>query len=331
MKTGIVIANIGSPDAPTTAAVKKYLAEFLSDKRVVRLPRILWWPILHGYILRTRPAQTAQLYKKIWTERGSPQSSIMQDLAKRLEESLQSKLAQIVYVKVGMRYGQPSVKKALEELQALQVDRILIFPLFPQYSTTTTLSIRDAVLDTVKNWVNSPLIEMTHDYARDNEYIAAIAQSIRDYWQQTMKRFLLFSFHGIPQSYVNAGDTYGENCYATAILIANALELKPSEWGLAFQSRLGATKWLKPYTDKVLEEMPQQGIKHVNVVCPGFPVDCLETLEEIAIRGREQFLKAGGEGLTYIPALNAGDSQVAALSGIIYRNFSSAADTESTL
>lgn len=318
MKIGIVISNIGTPDAPEPAAVKKYLAEFLSDKRVVRLARIFWLPILYGYILRTRPAQSAKLYQKIWTEQGSPQLVIMMKLARKLELALRAKLADTIYVKVGMRYGNPSISAALEELRSLQVDRILVFPLYPQYSTTTTLSTRDAVQAAIKNWQNKLPVGMINAYASNPSYIHAIAQSIKNYWRQNGKRFLLFSFHGIPQRYVNKGETYADSCKVSAEFIAQELNLHASEWTCSFQSRLGAAKWLTPYTDKVLAELPKKGIEHIHVVCPGFAVDCLETLEEIAIRGREQFLQEGGKKLEYVPALNAGELQVELLSEIIF-------------
>ncbi len=316
-KFGILLTNIGTPDAPTTSAVRRYLKEFLSDPRVVEVPKILWQPFLHCVLLRSRPKQSAELYKKIWTEAGSPLLLYSLQLANGLEQLFSKKLNAEVPVRVGMRYGNPSIKSALEELRAKKVERTLIFPLYPQYSATTTASTFDGVAKTFKKWRHVPEVRMLNNYACDESYIQALSESIRQHWQSHAKHHLLFSFHGIPQRYIDLGDPYADQCHDTAKKVASALKLNNTEWSVAFQSRLGPTKWMTPYTDKVLAELPQKNIKHVQVVCPGFPVDCLETLEEIAIRGKEQFIAAGGTSFEYIPALNNSELHLNALTEII--------------
>lgn len=295
MKTGILLSNIGTPDAPTPTAVRRYLQEFLTDQRVVELPRCIWWPILYGYILRVRPSQSAQLYQKIWLEQGSPLLYYSQELASQLQQKLQ------LPVVLGMRYGQPSIKSGLEKLRAQQVERILVLPLFPQYSNTTTASAFAAVNAVLETWSELPQLVFINHYAQNSFYLQALCQSI----QLSPDEHLLFSFHGIPERYAAKGDPYPRHCYETAAKVANLLNLENNRWSVAFQSRLGRAKWLAPYTDDVLKSLPQRGIKQLKVICPGFAVDCLETLEEIALRGQEQFMHAGGEKFTYIPALNA--------------------------
>ncbi len=307
-KIGILLTNIGTPDAPTISAVRRYLKEFLSDPRVVEVPKILWQPFLYCVLLRSRPKQSAELYNKIWTVNGSPLLYYSLELANSVEQVLSNKLATDVFVQVGMRYGNPSIKTALEELRSKKVDRIFVFPLYPQYSATTTASTFDCVAKTFKKWRHIPEIRMLNEYSQHEHYIQALSASIRQHWQTHAKQYLLFSFHGIPQRYIDLGDPYADQCHATANQVAKALGLEDDAWSVAFQSRLGPTKWLTPYTDKVLAELPQKNIKHIQVICPGFPVDCLETLEEIAIRGKEQFLDAGGTSFEYIAALN--DSQL---------------------
>jgi protoporphyrin/coproporphyrin ferrochelatase len=317
MKTAILLCNIGTPDAPTTAAVRLYLKEFLSDPRVIELPPLLWQPILRAGILTTRPQKSAALYQKIWTQEGSPLLSNTMQLAGHLAKVLQMKTADKIIVRAAMRYGNPNIKTVLTELQAEKIDRLLVLPMFPQYSATTTASTFDATVNALRKWRHLPALNFINDYASQHAYLSAISDSIREHWQAHGQKFLMFSFHGIPQRYITAGDPYATACHTTAALVARQLQLKESAWTLAFQSRLGPTKWLLPYTDKVLAALPSQGINELQVVCPGFSVDCLETLEEIAIRGKEQFLGAGGKTLEYIPALNAGPRHVTMLSEII--------------
>jgi len=296
-KTGILLTNIGTPDAATPQAVRHYLAEFLSDPRVVELPPWLWWPILHGIILRTRPQRSAKLYQKIWMKEGSP----LLVYSKNIATKLQKKLGNDTMVELGMHYGNPSIKIALEKLQAANITDLIILPLFPQYSATTTASTFDKVTEVLKTWRKQPALRMINQYATHPDYIHAICQSIQAH---PRAQHLLFSFHGIPQQCVNRGDPYPLWCQTTVKLIAKELQLQPRDYSIAFQSRLGYAKWLTPYTDQILQTLPKQGVTDLQVICPGFAVDCLETLEEMNIRGREQFLEAGGKSFHYISALN---------------------------
>ncbi len=307
---GILLSNIGSPEQPTPLSVKSYLRKFLSDPRVVEIPRFLWWPILHGIILQTRPKRSAKLYEMIWTEQGSPLSFLSEQIANKLSNSLK------LPVEIGMHYGNPSIKVALEKLRSQHVKKIVVLPMFPQYSGTTTAATMDQISAVLKTWRVIPEIRTIRDYADDMNYINAMCHSIS---KHTIKH-LLFSFHGIPQRCVDRGDPYQQQCLHTAQLIASKLKLPYEQWSVAFQSRLGRAQWLTPYTDKRLKELPLQGITDIHVVCPGFPVDCLETLEEIAIRAKEQFFKAGGKSFQYIPALNDTDEHLSFLQKLISQN-----------
>lgn len=304
---GILLTNIGSPDQPTEKAVRQYLKKFLSDPRVVEIPKLIWWPILHGIILRVRPKHSALLYQQIWTEKGSPLSVFSETLAKKLSAELN------LPVEVGMHYGNPSIETALEKLRGKQLKKILILPLYPQYSGTTTAATFDQASTVLKKWRHLPELQMIHHYSANENYINELCHVIQSHPVQ----YLLFSFHGIPERYIKKGDPYQEQCHKTAALVANKLNLAPENWSVSFQSRLGRAKWIMPYTNDVLETLPKKGVTHLHVVCPGFAVDCLETLEEIAIRGKEQFLKAGGKSFNYIPALNDTDSHIRMLSKII--------------
>lgn len=309
---GVLLCNVGTPDAPTPAAVRRYLAEFLSDKRVVEIPRLLWWPILHGIILRFRPKKSAALYQKIWTAAGSPLLTYSQQLATLLEQQLNLPVA------LGMHYGHPSIQSALENLRTRHVAKLFILPLYPQYSATTTAATFDLVTNVLKQWRVIPEIRMLTDYADDPIYIDALAQSIRS--AQTTSSHLLFSFHGIPKRNILKGDPYQQRCLLTAQRVAEALQLTPEHYHVSFQSRLGRAEWLQPYTDKTLAALPTLGIKQLQVICPGFAVDCLETLEEIAIQGKKQFLTAGGMEFHYIPALNTCPGQLAVLKNLISKH-----------
>ncbi len=309
---GLLLTNIGTPDAPSPAAVRRYLREFLSDRRVVELPRIIWYPILYGAILPLRARQSAKLYQNIWQSEGSPLLIHSQQIAIQLQKILQ------IPVELGMHYGTPSIQSAMEKLRAAGVTEIKVLPLYPQYSATTTASAYDAVTAVLRRWRALPAVHLLGDYADHPDYIAAISDSIQQYQMQHGKKFLLFSFHGIPQRYVNLGDPYAARCQLSAEHIVRALGLTENEYQISFQSRLGKAKWLTPYTDKVLAELPPRGIKEIQVVCPGFAVDCLETLEEIALRGHEQFMETGGVSLEYIPALNASEGQMKVLTQVLY-------------
>jgi len=317
-KLGVLLCNIGTPDAPTISAVRRYLKEFLSDRRVIETTPILWQPILRLFILPFRPKKSASLYQKIWTEKGSPLLLHTLDIAEKLQSTLQQ-FDSDTLVTIGMRYGNPSIKSGLELLQANGVKQILVLPMFPQYSGTTTASTFDAVSDVLKSRRDIPDLRMIKHYFDNKSYIKTIRESILEHWQENGKKHLLFSFHGIPQRYADQGDPYAEQCKTTAERVAAELQLNETDWTLAFQSRLGPTKWLTPYTDKILKSLPKKGIEHVHVVCPGFPVDCLETLEEISIRGKEQFLGAGGKSFGYIPALNSTDMHITMLTEIIQK------------
>lgn len=298
-KIGILLTNIGSPSEPTTTATRIYLRKFLSDPRVVELPKLIWWFILNFIILLIRPKKSAKLYQQIWTREGSPLLVISKKLAAQLKNTLQ------LPVELGMHYGDPSIEMGINALCAQDVTKILIFPLFPQYSSTTTAVSFDQVAAALKKMRNIPEIRFIHDYATDEHYIEAICKTVAP---QNLN-YLLFSFHGLPQRNITLGDPYEKQCYATVDHIAAKLGLTKDQYGVSFQSRL-SRKWLTPFTDEVLTSLPQKGIKHLSVICPGFPIDCLETLEEISIRGQKQFLKAGGLSFQYIAALNDQDFHI---------------------
>ncbi len=304
-RLGILLVNLGTPDAPTTAAVRRYLAEFLSDPRVVAIPRFLWQIILHGIVLRVRPKRSAAAYQSVWTEQGSPLLVIAQQQQRAIEQALRTTYGDRVRVTLAMRYGNPSIPAGLESLRQANVQRLLVLPLYPQYSATTTASIFDAVTDELQRWRWLPEIRFINRYHDDPAYIRVLANSIREFREQHGKADkLLFSFHGIPRDYYEKGDPYPDECRKTAHEAVELLGLTEGEWEIAFQSRFGAQEWVKPYTDATLKDWGKQGIKRVQVLCPAFSADCLETLEEIAVENRDYFLGAGGQEYRYIPALN---------------------------
>lgn len=316
--TGILITNLGTPDAATPAALRTYLAEFLSDPRLVEVPKFLWWFVLHAIILRTRPQRSAKLYEKVWTEEGSPLLTICKKQATGIQNLLDKQFTGPVKVELAMRYGNPSIKSGLERLQAANANKILIFPLYPQYCAATTASTFDAVADQLKQWRSLPELRMITHYHDVPGYIDILATSIKNHWQQHGKpEKLLFSFHGIPKQYFDEGDPYYCECHKTARLVTEKLGLAENDWTLTFQSRFGPREWLKPYTDITLKELAKSGSKHVQIICPGFPADCLETLEEINMQNRAFFIEAGGETFSYIPALNESPEHIALLSDII--------------
>lgn len=316
----VLLVNLGTPDAPTKRAVRRYLAQFLADPRIVELPRWLWWLILHGVILRIRPARSAALYAKIWTPEGSPLATGTAALTERVQSSLRAQRPGPIVVRHAMRYGNPGIGAVLRQLAASGVQRLLVVPLFPQYSGTTTASALDAIGEELATWRRVPDLRFVTEYHADVRYIEALARSIEAHWmRQGRAQRLLLSYHGIPQKYFRAGDPYFCQCQATARRLRERLGLNDDELMVTFQSRVGRTTWLQPYTEATLEALPAQGVKHVQVVCPGFSIDCLETLEEIALTNHARFLHAGGERFEYIPALNSGDDHVAALTEIILR------------
>jgi len=319
--TGILLVNLGTPDAPTPAALRRYLGEFLSDPRVTEMPRWLWWLILHGIILRVRPRRSAKNYAKIWTEQGSPLFAISQAQQQALQKVVQENSHSPIKVVLGMRYGQPSIESALDELRQAHVQRLLILPLYPQYSSSTSASVFDAVSDVLKKWRWLPDIRFISHYHDHPDYIDALANSVQRYWQQHgQPDKLLFSFHGVPKRFFTAGDPYHCECHKTARLVAEQLDLAQSKWQVVFQSRFGREEWLKPYTDHTLEALAKSGTKRVDVVCPGFSADCLETLEEIDQENRDLFLQAGGKDFHYIPALNDDDSHIQALFSLVTKH-----------
>lgn len=318
---GVLLTNLGTPDAPTTSAVRRYLGEFLWDPRVIEVPRVPWWLILHGIILRLRPRRSAKSYREIWTNEGSPLLSIAEKQVHKIQVELSQHLPGPVKVELGMRYGNPSLRSALEKLYQANAQRILLLPLYPQYSATTTASTFDAIAEIFMKSRWLPEFRMISHYHDDPGYINALADSIRVHQHhhgRTEK--LLFSFHGIPRHYFLAGDPYHCECHKTARLVAEKLGLGDDEWQVTFQSRFGPREWLQPYTDQTLQSLADSGIKSVSVICAGFSADCLETLEEINIQYRARFITAGGEKFTYIPALNDSPSHIRALTGLILKH-----------
>ncbi len=315
---GVLLVNLGTPDEPSTSAVRRYLSQFLSDPRVVEIPRFVWLPILYGFVLRKRPAASAENYKKVWTDEGSPLLRIGQQQAKQLQQEMKIRFRGPVHIQLAMRYGNPSIKDGLEALQEKGAYRILILPLYPQYSATTTATTFDAIAKIMATWRRIPELRFINQYHDFPPYIDALANSVKDYWRNKQQsEVLLMSFHGLPKRNLELGDPYFCQCHKTARLLAKKLNLKESQWQISFQSRFGKAEWLKPYTDKTLMQMPKEGIKSVDVICPGFPADCLETLEEIDGENREYFLNAGGEEYHYIPALNHSSTHIQALSDLI--------------
>lgn len=313
----VLLVNLGTPEAPTPAAVRRYLAEFLSDPRVIELPRWLWLPLLHGVILRTRPARSARAYQKIWGGAGSPLLSGSVALAQGVEKALADAPGR-VEVHLAMRYGEPSIGRVLAALEARHLRRLLVLPLYPQYSASTTASVFDAVTAALSRWRFLPELHFVRDYYAAPGYALALAGSVRRHWQQHGRGdHLLFSFHGIPERYFKAGDPYYCHCQASARAVRELLEIDPSASSVSFQSRVGRERWLAPYTDHELARLAAAGVNKVDVICPAFAVDCLETLEEIAIGERERFLAHGGSELRYIPALNADDDHLALFANLV--------------
>ena len=300
-KTGILLANLGTPDAPTPEAVKRYLRQFLSDPRVVDTSPALWWPLLRGVILPLRAPRVAKLYQSIWMEDGSPlmvySKAQQQALAQRLPDTP---------VALGMSYGSPSLESAVDELLASGVEHMVVLPLYPQYSCSTVAAVWDELARILARKRGIPGVSFVRDYADDSCYIDALAKSARDsFAQHGEPDLLLLSYHGIPQRYADEGDDYPQRCRDTTRELVSALGLPPEKVMMTFQSRFGREPWLTPYTDETLKMLAEKGTRHIQVMCPGFAADCLETLEEIAVQNREIFLEAGGKQYEYIPALNA--------------------------
>lgn len=319
-RLGILLVNLGTPDSPEPADVRRFLAEFLWDPRVIEAPRWIWWLALHGVILRIRPTRSSHAYKQIWTESGSPLLLHSKALTQGIREKLSARLGDAVRVALGMTYGKPSIASAMQELKDQNVRRLLVLPLYPQYSATTTGSVFDRVSNVLQTWRWLPELRFITGYHEAPSYISAVAASIRQHWQHHERGHLLFSFHGIPRRYLLAGDPYHCQCLKTARLISEQLGLAAEDWSLGFQSQYGREEWLRPYTDELLIQHARQGRSSVTVACPGFATDCLETLEEIALRNRATFLANGGRSYTYVPALNAGDAHADLLCNLIEQN-----------
>ncbi|HET7757817.1 MAG TPA: ferrochelatase [Steroidobacteraceae bacterium] len=317
-RIGILLVNSGTPAAASAAAVRRFLARFLADPRVVELPRALWLPVLYAVVLPLRPSRVARKYRRIWTAAGSP----LQSLSERLRTELTARLAQQVLapltVELGMLYSEPGVASALRRLRECGAQRILVLPLFPQYCGATTGAVYDQVNAELRHWRWLPELRFVAGYREHPGYIEALRASVAEHWLTAGRtQHLLMSFHGIPERYFRRGDPYFCECHQTARLLADELMLREDEWSVAFQSRFGPGGWLKPYTREVLEASPARGVREVTVVCPGFAVDCLETLEEIDIENRSFFMRAGGQRYQYVPALNAGAAHAQCLTELI--------------
>jgi len=311
MRTGLLLANLGTPDAPTPEALRRFLREFLSDPRVIEMARWKWWLILNLFVLTTRPRKVAEAYKQIWTDQGSPLLAVSKKQQAGLKERLDLPVA------LGMRYGNPSLASALEELS--DCDRIVVLPLYPQYSATTTASTFDAVFHVLKTWRRVPELRTIRSYCEDPGYIGALANSVGETWKKGAPKKLLISFHGIPRRYFESGDPYPDECARTAKALAHALGLEAAQWQLSFQSRFGKEPWMEPYTDSTLKAWGSEGLESVDVICPGFSADCLETVEEIDGENRGYFEQAGGKRYRYIPALNERGDHLDALAAIVKR------------
>jgi ferrochelatase len=322
-RVGVLITNLGTPEAPTTPALRRYLAEFLADPRVVEVPRLLWFLILHGIILRIRPRRSAHAYQSVWTEAGSP--LMLHTLAQRdaLRAVLKPVWGDDLVVECAMRYGQPSITSVLELMQQQGVRQLLVLPLYPQYSAATTASTFDALAAdfTRRRWL--PDLRFVSHYHDFPEYIEALAGQVEQHWQEHGRPDkLVLSYHGVPRRYLDNGDPYHCECHKTSRLLAERLGLNPDQYVTTFQSRFGREEWLKPYTDETLKALPGQGVRHVQVLCPGFSSDCLETIEEIDVENRAYFMAAGGEQYHYITALNALPSHIRALQSLIEQQLS---------
>ena len=314
----VLLVNLGTPEAPTARALRPYLRQFLSDPRLVELPRLLWWPILHGIILNTRPKKSARKYASIWMPEGSPLKLHTARQAKLLKGLLGESGRRNILVDYAMRYGQPSVAAALDRLKATGAARITVVPLYPQYAASSTASVFDAVAAWMQSARNVPELHFVRSFAEHPGYIAALAASVREHWQAHGRGDrLVMSFHGIPRRSVDLGDPYLAECQATAKLLANALQLNEQQYAVTFQSRFGAAEWLQPGTQPTLEQLARAGTRSVDVICPGFVADCLETLEEIGMECKEAFLNKGGSGFRYIPCLNERPDWIAALAEIV--------------
>jgi len=320
---GVLLTNLGTPDAPTPAATRRYLKEFLWDPRVVEIPRPLWWLILNGLVLTVRPRRSAHAYQRVWTDQGSPLLTISRRITDEVQAALERHRPGAMVVRLAMRYGSPSIAQGLTELRDAGARQILVLPLYPQYSASTAASTLDAVYRVLKGWREVPSLRFVRDYHDDPGYIGALAEKIRAYWRQHGQGDrLVLSYHGLPQRFADLGDPYPQQCHLTSALLAEELGLRQDQWVATFQSRFGRAEWLKPYTDATLQRLGAEGVKRIDLACPGFSADCLETLEENAMTNRDLYLAAGGEQFHYIPCLNDDPRHVQALTDLVLRQLS---------
>lgn len=315
-KIGVLLANLGTPDSPTPKSISRYLWQFLTDPRVVDLPRCKWYPLLKAIILPLRSKRIAKNYQAIWTEQGSPLLAISRQQKDALQAYLDNQNID-TQVEIAMTYGNPSMQSAVKNLLKNQVERIIVLPLYPQYSSSTTGAVFDAFANALKEERGLLPFDFIHSYHIDENYINALADSIKV--RLKSDEFLLFSYHGIPLRYEKMGDYYREHCKQTTIAVVNKLGLTEKQWGMTFQSRFGREEWLQPYTDKFLESAATQNIQKIAVICPGFSVDCLETIEEIDKENRENFLNNGGQSYQYIPALNVEHAHIKMMGKLILK------------
>jgi protoporphyrin/coproporphyrin ferrochelatase len=319
-RTAVLVVNLGTPDEPTAPALRRYLAEFLSDPRVVEIPRLVWWPILHGIILRTRPARSAAKYASVWTPEGSPLAM----WTRRQSQALAAQLATSgheLLVRHAMRYGNPSIASVLDGLRADGATRILVLPMYPQYAAATTASVADSVMQWAQQARRQPELRFVGEYHDEPGYIDALAARLQAHWAEHGRADkLVLSFHGVPERSLLMGDPYHCQCHVTARLLAQRLGLAREQMVVTFQSRFGKAKWLEPYTEPTLRALAAQGVKSVDVMCPGFVADCLETLEEIAQEAHEAFMESGGESFRYVPCLNDDAGFIAALQTLALRH-----------
>jgi protoporphyrin/coproporphyrin ferrochelatase len=326
-----LLINLGTPDAPTAQALRPYLKQFLSNPRVVEISKWAWWPILNGVILNTRPKKSAEKYAQIWMPEGSPLKVHTARQAQLLRDILAQRIQPVPMVEYAMSIGNPSIAEVLERMKQHGCDRILVLPLYPQYAASSTASAFDEVFAQLKKMRNTPAIRTVKHYHDHPGYIAALAQNVRDYWTKTGKPDkLVISFHGVPRFTLDKGDPYHCECQKTGRLLAEALELDAGKYQICFQSRFGRAEWLSPYTAVTLEQLGKQNTRRVDVVCPGFVSDCLETLEEIAMEGKAIFIQAGGHEFHYIPCLNERDDWIQALTDIALANLQGWLDLESS-
>ena len=317
---GILITNLGTPDKPKKEELRIYLKEFLSDPRVIEVPKLIWQIILRGIILKVRPQKVAKLYKSIWKKEGGPLLVMLEKQKKGINKIIKKKYKNFK-IEIAMRYGNPSIKKGLEKLRDQGCRKILIFPLYPQYCAATTGSTFDKVTDILRKWRWIPEIRFINQYFEEKNYIKVLANSIERFWQVNGKpQKLIFSYHGIPKKYLLKGDPYHCFCQKTTRLVIEKLKLKEKDYITTFQSRFGPDEWLQPYTDKTLEKLPSEGVKKIHILSPGFSSDCLETLEELDVENKNNFLSAGGEEYNYIKCLNDNPDHLEMLSDVIINN-----------